>query len=172
MIAVVITLVTYSVVLAEKAVDSFLHSDKTYQSVTVTKVITADSFLLDSGEKIKMIGLKAPEKPPKKKIEFDKYGFPIKYEDPRTTLGERAYGFTKEALEGRQVRLEFDYEKKSSDFETLAYVFLPDQTFVNAEVLRQGYADLKIVPPNKKYLDILQKAYQEARREKRGIHGE
>ena len=157
---------------AEKAVESFLNSEKHYQSAKVAKVISADTFVLETGEKIQMIGLKAPEKPSKNKVNFDQYGIPIKEDDPKTTIEDRAYNFAREILEGKQIRLEFDYEKKSQNFATLAYVFLPDATFVNAEVLRQGYARLNLLPPNKKYATILQEAYQEARREQRGVHGE
>jgi len=44
-------------------------------------------------------------------------------------------------------------------------------TFVNAEILRQGYANLSFDPRLRKYNDKLQKAYREAREEKRGLHG-
>ncbi len=164
--------ITSSAARAEKAVESFLNSENRYQSVKVAKVISADTFVLESGEKIQLIGLKAPDKPPKKKVDFDQYGIPIKVDDPKITIEERAYNFTKEMLEGKSIRLEFDYDKKSPNYATLAYAFLSDKTFVNAEVLRQGYALLNIVPPNRAYVDVLQQAYQEARREQRGLHGE
>lgn len=37
------------------------------------------------------------------------------------------------------VRLEFDAERKDRFGRTLAYVYLPDATFLNAEIVKQGY---------------------------------
>jgi len=51
----------------------------------------------------------------------------------------------------------------------LAYVYLKDGTFVNAEIVKQGYASLMTFPPNVKYADLFLKLYQEARKNKRGL---
>jgi len=155
----------------EKAFESHL-SDKTYHSVLVSKVLSTDRFVLESGEKIKMIGVNAPEPPPREKAKFDSFGFPIRNEKMEEPIAERALTYTKEVLLGKRVRLEFDVERKSPDFETYAYVFLADGTFVNEEILKQGFAQLKTAPPNNKYTSKLREAYQEARREKRGLQGE
>ncbi|MBF0510702.1 MAG: thermonuclease family protein, partial [Candidatus Omnitrophica bacterium] len=53
-----------------------------------------------------------------------------------------------------------------------AYVYLPEGQMANAELLRKGFVRLRIVPPNVKYADKLRQAYQEAKREKRGLEGE
>jgi len=69
--------------------------------------------------------------------------------------------------------LEFDVERKSGDYKTLAYVFLAkDNIFVNAEILRQGYAYLQIIPPNTRYVELFKEAYREARLERRGLQAE
>ena len=76
-------------------------------------------------------------------------------------------------VEGDKVRIEFDRNKKNKDFDTLAYVFLEEENlFINAEILRLGYAHLQISPPNMKYASELREAYQEARREKRGFQSQ
>jgi endonuclease YncB( thermonuclease family) len=49
---------------------------------------------------------------------------------------------------------------------------LDNELFVNAEILRQGFAFLQIRPPNTKYSKELREAYTEARLEKRGLQGE
>jgi endonuclease YncB( thermonuclease family) len=42
----------------------------------------------------------------------------------------------------------------------------------NAELLRMGFVKLRIVPPNVKHEQQLRAAYQEAKKEKRGLQGE
>ena len=145
-----------------------------YKHVLVERVLSADEIMLEGGEHIQLIGLKAPEPPPRAREEQrDKYGFVIHEENPQMTIEERAFQFAKNLLQGKYVRLEFDEVKKSESFTTVAYVFLEDNNqLANAEILRQGYASLHIVPPNLKYVDILREAYQESRREKRGLQSE
>ncbi len=157
---------------AGNSFQQMLGPDERYHNVVVAKVIKADVFVLENGEKIRLIGLDAPDKPAKKKTEFDQFGFPIENVNPEIPLEEQAYNFARDLLEGKSVRLEFDEEQTSSEFETYAYVFLPDGTFVNAEILKAGMANLKTHPTNKKYADVLKSAYQEARQEKRGLQAE
>ncbi|MDI6606193.1 MAG: thermonuclease family protein, partial [Candidatus Omnitrophota bacterium] len=51
----------------------------------------------------------------------------------------------------------------------LAYVYLEDGTFVNAQILKQGYASLMTIPPNVKYAELFLKLYREARENRRGL---
>ncbi len=144
-----------------------------YQNVVVERVLSADTLVLKGGEKIRMIGLKAPEPPRRQKIERDKQGVIVERDTPETTIEEKAFAFAQSLLEGQAVRLEFDEQKKDEDFITLAYVFLVENdVFVNAEILRQGFADLQLRAPNLKYSDILRRAYREAREQLRGLRGE
>ena len=41
--------------------------------------------------------------------------------------------------QSKVVRLEFDAERKDRFGRTLAYVYLPDGTFLNAAIVKQGY---------------------------------
>lgn len=165
----------------ESNFDFFFKDTSQYQNVIVDEVRSANTILLKEKtggkrEVIKLIGLRAPEVPKSKKVDLDRdqYGFTKKQDvNPLTPVEELAYDFVKELLEGQRVRLEFDSEKKSEEFATLAYVFLlSDNTFVNTEILRQGFAYLQIRPPNTKYANELREAYKEARLEKRGLQGE
>ena len=148
-------------------------ANKKYAHVLVEKVISADTIRLESGEKIKLIGLKAPRPPKREKVEMDKNGFIVEPEDsnPSTSVEEDAFNFTKSLIEGKYVRLEFDAQRTTSTLETFAYVYL-DDLFVNAEILKQGFANLQIAAPNLKYSDLFRAAYREARTEKRGLHNE
>ncbi|HBR15506.1 MAG TPA: hypothetical protein DD723_08205 [Candidatus Omnitrophica bacterium] len=160
---------------AETNLEFFLGDSEKYQDVLVEAVLSTDTIKLESGEKIRLIGLKALEPPKKERNqERDEFGFvkrgPVM---PETLLEDRALQFVQNLLEGERVRLEFDIQKKDSGHRTLAYVFLiKDNRLTNAEILRQGFAYLHISPPNAKYNDALREAYQEARQEQRGAAGE
>ena len=151
---------------------SFFKATYDYRSVLIQKVVSADTFILENDKRIKLIGLQAPEPPKRKDVKRDTHGIIIEESNPESSIEERAFQFAKGYLEGKKIRLEFDIESKNEGSKTLAYAFLPDGSFVNQEILRQGYADLKIIPPNLKHADILRQAYREARAEKRGIHAE
>lgn len=150
----------------------FSRQSSDYESIVVEKVYSADTIRLENTELIRLIGLKAPKAPKPKKQIVNEYGIVIKTVDPTVSVDEKAFNFAKELLQGKTVRLEFDAQKTDEEFYTLAYVFLPDGTMANEEILRQGFAQLKLMPLNNKYSDLLREAYQEARREKRGLQGE
>lgn len=152
-----------------------LNSNKEFQ---VTKVITADTLELDDRKVIQLIGIKAPNAPkpitPKKEFIFrgDFGTYVDEPVSPLNTVEEKAIEFAKSLLEGKTVRLESDIENRSRGSYVQVYVFLKDGTFVNAEILRNGYAELNIVPPNTKYTDQLREAYLEAKKELRGLYGQ
>ena len=140
-----------------------------YSDILVRRVIDGDTIQLETGERVRLIGIDTPEM-----HESDKL-----YRDSQRTgqdmraiqeLGRRAYEFTKKLAEGKRVSLEFDVEKYDKYSRLLAYVHLKkDGTFVNAEIIKQGYASLMTIPPNAKYADLFLKLYQEARNNKRGL---
>ena len=153
---------------------SSFQNDTTYQNVLIERIISADTIVLEGGKKIKLIGIKAPQAPRRPKVEYDKNGLPLEQIVlPENTFEEKAFAFAYKLLVGKRVRLEFDATKSDEDFMTVAYVFIIDtKVLANTEILRYGYANLQIQPPNFKYADQLREAYQEARREKRGMQNE
>ena len=162
-------------------IDFIFKNARQYDNIVVREVRSANTLVLEGtngedGEVIRLIGLKDPEARQEKTrdIKRDQHGFTIKEPvSPEDPLEQRALDYVKKLLEGRRIRLEFDDETKDDDFTTLAYVFLIEGgTFVNKEILRQGFAHLHISPPNMKYAQELRDAYQEARREKRGLQGQ
>ena len=167
-----------SLVSAETTIDFYLNDKAKYQDVIIQSVLSPDTIELKSGEKIHLIGLRAPERLRNRKpVEYDEYGHPIKSTDKEesviTPVEEAALKFTQELLMNKHVRLEFDDEKRSPEYATYAYVFLlEDNIFANTEILRQGYAYLQIIPPNLKYAEKLRAAYREARSERRGLQNE
>ena len=139
----------------------------------VTGVLSVDTIIVDNVDKIKLIGLKALDPPRPEELVRDQYGFIVKKNSPEISLEERALAFVRSLLQGKEVLLEFDIRKKDETAVDLAYVFLADDhQFVNAEIIRQGFAHLHIQPPNFKYAEELRTAYRDARAEKRGLLSE
>ncbi len=155
---------------AESARELFETFSTDYENILVEKVLDADTIVLATGETIKLIGIRAPELPPKEKVERNEFGFVIEPPiTPETPLEERSLGLARELMENQNVRLEFDTQKKGDDLATLAYVYLPDGRMVNLELLRQGLVYMHLKAPNLKYEDQFRAAYREARQEKRGF---
>lgn len=92
---------------------------------------------------------------------------------PVEYYGKEASRFTKVMCEGKRVRLEFDPANthlghKDRYRRTLAYVFLEDGTFLNAEIIKQGYAHAYTRFPFK-YMDEFRWYQKEARKQNRGL---
>lgn len=134
----------------------------------VRRVIDGDTIELQTGERVRLIGIDTPEIHESDKLYRDSYRSRQDIAAIRQ-MGQRAYVFTKNLVEGKRVRLEFDLEKRDKYKRLLAYVYLKDGTFVNAEILRHGYASLMTIPPNVKYADLFLKLSQEARNNRRGL---
>ncbi len=129
----------------------------------VKSIVDGDTIELENGEKVRYIGLDTPETR-------------IKQEDSTWLYQPEAYGeiskeFNRSLVEGKKVRLEYDMVQKDKYNRVLAYVFVED-TFVNAELIKQGYALLYTFPPNIKYVDFFIKLQKEARENKRGLWSE
>ncbi len=125
--------------------------------VFVQRVIDGDTVVLSNGERVRYIGMDTPELyHPRKPVQF---------------YAREAMEFNRRLVEGKRVRLEFDLERRDKYGRLLAYVYLPDGTFVNAELVRQGYAQLLTFPPNVKHVDLFRKLQTEAREANRGLWG-
>jgi micrococcal nuclease len=126
----------------------------------VTKVIDGDTIQLSNGEKVRYIGIDTPEtKHPKKVVEY---------------FGEEAYNVNKGLVEGKKVRLEFDIQQRDRYGRLLAYVYyknpnLKDETFINAYLVKNGYARVATYPPNVRYQVLFLGFEKDARLMKRGL---
>jgi len=142
--------------------------DYNYSDILVRRVVDGDTIVLENGERLRLIGIDTPEMHESDKLYRDSQRTRQDINTIRS-LGKRAYAFTKKLVEGKRVSLEFDVEKHDKYGRLLAYVYLKDGTFVNAEIVKQGYASLMSIPPNVKYADLFLQLYQEARLNKRGL---
>ena len=99
------------------------------ETARVTRVVDGDTLRLDDGVKVRLLGVDTPEtKHPGK---------------PRQWYGKEASAFTKKLLTGRRVLLQTEGKQMKDRYgRMLAYVSLSDGTDVNAELVRQGYAQV------------------------------
>lgn len=152
--------------------DLFNYSKKQEEALVV-KVTASNLIVLEDGRRIKLIGVESAGMPRPKIVKYDNKGRMIEEtEEPTISLQEQALTYAQDLMENKKVRLEYDVDAGSTGGYLNAYVYLPDGRMANAELLRMGFVKLRIIPPNVKYEEKLRLAYQEAKKEKRGLEGE
>ncbi|MFH1772373.1 MAG: thermonuclease family protein [Candidatus Omnitrophota bacterium] len=132
-----------------------------YSRIQVVEVIDGDTIKLSNGEIVRYIGIDTPETYIKsaKKFAYNPQPFSLEAKE-----------FNRNLVMGRFIRVEFDVERYDKYKRLLGYCFIED-TFINAEILRQGYASLYTRPPNVKYSENLLSAYRYAKEMKNGLWG-
>ncbi|MEA2932087.1 MAG: micrococcal nuclease [Actinomycetota bacterium] len=124
---------------------------------TVERVVDGDTLIVAGGHRIRLIGVDTPEtKDPRKPVQC---------------FGREASAFLTDLLpQGTGVRLVGDVEPTDVYDRTLAYAYrLPDGLFVNADLVRQGYARVLTIPPNVAHTDELVVLAEQAREAGRGL---
>jgi endonuclease YncB( thermonuclease family) len=125
--------------------------------ITVTRVIDGDTIEVDIGGtiyRVRYIGMDTPE------LDDERPEF--------CALAQEATRLNRQLVEGETVRLERDISETDKYGRLLRYVYV-DDTFVNAELVRQGLAWAEAYEPDTKYQDILEEAEAEARQDKIGL---
>ncbi len=126
---------------------------------TVTRVIDGDTFEIENGETVRLIGVDTPETVhPSKPVEY---------------YGKEASDFTKKTIEGRTVRLEFDEERRDRYGRVLAYAWIKnssgDEVLINRSMVLYGFGNIMFYLPNGKYFSELIDGLKIAREAKIGI---
>ncbi|MFH0985179.1 MAG: thermonuclease family protein [Candidatus Omnitrophota bacterium] len=136
--------------------------------LTVTRAVDGDTLQLSSGEKVRLIGVDTPESSNNSKLRKDakRTG---RDANEIILMGKEAAAFTRRLVQGKKVRLELDVRPRDKYGRLLAYVYLEDGTFVNAEIMKAGYAQVMTYPPNVKYQDLFLGLQKEAREKGLGL---
>jgi micrococcal nuclease len=124
----------------------------------VLEVIDGDTIDVSLGgetEPVRYIGIDTPESNP---------------DVPYECFGDEADRLNRELVGGREVKLTFDDERRDQYGRLLAYVYV-DELFVNAEIVRRGYARTLTIEPNTDHADLLARLQQEAGNAGRGLWG-
>lgn len=133
-----------------------LNSPESRESVTVRSVIDGDTFDLTDDRRVRMLGIDAPEK-----------GFKGKIAEP---YSDESTAWLRDRVEGREVQLRIDAREKDQFGRLLAWVFDPDGTLINQQILSVGHA--KLLPDFGLPLDLepsLRAAESDAKAAKRGL---
>ena len=130
-------------------------------NATLVKVVDGDTIdvtINGTKERVRLIGIDTPEtKKPNTPVEC---------------FGPEASAFTTSLLpEGTLLHLERDVEARDKYDRLLAYAYLTDGTFVNLEIVRQGYASVLTIPPNVAHADEFVQAARAAEAADAGLWG-
>ena len=134
----------------------------------VVRVVDGDTAVVrvdGQDRRVRMLGVDTPETVhPNKPVQF---------------YGKEASNFTKEALNGRQVWLEYDQNPQDRYNRHLAYVWLKNpgtineasirEGMFNARLLLGGYGKVMIIKPNKRYEELFKKFQEEAKSARLGV---
>ena len=116
--------------------------------VRVKWVADGDTIILEDDRHVRYIGIDTPE---------------IDHKNHRAApMGYEARSLNRQLLEGWRLRLVYGREKTDRYGRTLAYVYRSDGLFVNAELMKQGYAHVLYRFPNISKEKILLSAQRDA----------
>lgn len=126
------------------------------------RVVDGDTIVLAGGERLRYIGIDTPETvDPRRPVE---------------AFGHEAARYNLQLVEGREVRIELDVQERDRYGRLLGYVYVTGddgrEVFVNAELVRQGYARVSTWPPNVRYAEYFHQLEREARQAGRGLWSE
>jgi endonuclease YncB( thermonuclease family) len=126
----------------------------------VSKVLAGDLLqvrLLEENrwETVRLIGVDAPEM--------------ARGNQQAMIYADEAQKFADKMLTGKEVYLDLDTQARDMYGRLLAYVYLPDGTFFNAQLVREGYARIETMAPDTRHKDLLEALLKEARADHKGI---
>jgi len=125
------------------------------QWMKVERVFDGDTFRAKSGERVRLLGINAPEV--------------IHETKPGQVFGKRSGALLRRLIQGRIVRLKTDRETRDIYGRLLAQVYLRDGTWINREMVRQGMAHVYTFTPNIRWASALAAAEKQARKKRLGI---
>ena len=133
------------------------------ETVKITRVVDGDTVELEDGRKVRLLNMDTPET--------------VKPATPVMCYGKEASEYSKKSLTGKIVQLVPDKEANDRYGRALRLVFLQgkdiskvEESF-NAELVRGGYAGVKVYRPNVTFEKPLLSIQEEAKFKKAGMWG-
>lgn len=123
----------------------------------VGDVVKGDELTLQDGTEVRLIGVKSP--------------IAAVSQRQGNYYGKGALELTRQLVEWKRVRLEFDKQTHDPKGRLLAYVYTPEGKLLQEELLRAGHAFASAFPPNVRYHTRFQALQHEAMQAKRGMWG-
>src|SRR3989338_2427140 len=120
----------------------------------VVRVIDGDTIEIEGGKKVRYIGIDTPETVDPRK--------------PVQCFGVEASNKNKELVSGKRVRLEKDVSETDKYGRLLRYIYIGD-TFVNLELVKQGFAYSSTYPPDVKHQSQFTEAQRQAKEQNKGL---
>lgn len=123
-------------------------------TVTVSRVLDGDTIELNTGQKIRYIGVDAPE---------------LHQIDKRSTcFGNEALEANKNLVEGKIVTLEKDQSETDQYGRLLRYVYV-ENVMIGQKLISEGFARAKDYPPDSRYKTLLKNAEDQAKLNRKGL---
>lgn len=143
-----------------------------YNHVKIVKVIDGDTFELENGERVRLLGIDTPEKWDSNKLNTDAERSK-KDKEVIKNLGVLAFLYTDSVLSGKYVKLVMDSTNSDRDKynRLLRYAYLENGEFFNLKIIQDGYAYAYTRFPII-FLEQFREAEKEARENKRGLWGD
>lgn len=126
----------------------------TKTTAKVVRIIDGDTIELESGQKVRYIGVDTPET--------------VKPRVAVQCFGKEASNRNKELVEGKIVELEKDVSETDKYGRLLRYVWLEGK-MINEQLVAEGYARISTFPPDVKYSQLFLAAEKKARLENVGL---
>lgn len=121
----------------------------------VTRVYDGDTIKLENGEKVRLLGIDTPE------VES--------YYQQATPGGNVAKKWLTKQLDGADIYLEYDQQRRDKYTRLLAHVFLENGDHINVTLVEKGLAIVNLFPPNLRYKDELLAAQKVAQQQHIGM---
>jgi micrococcal nuclease len=121
----------------------------------VARAVDGDTLEFTDGTKARLIGINTPES--------------VDPRRPVQAYGKEAAAYTRKLTEGKEVRYIPGRTPRDKYGRLLAWVWLSDGTFLNALLVRDGYAQVYTFADNPDHADLLLACQREAREANRGL---
>lgn len=143
-----------------------------YNSIKIVRIIDGDTFEIESGEKVRLIGIDTPEKYESKKLNNDSE-ISKKDKELIKKLGDLSSKYTENELLNKKIKLVPDSTNSNKDRygRLLRYVYLNDTLLFNLKIIKDGFAYAYTKYPFL-YLEQFLVAQREARENKKGLWGD